>query len=250
MSSWNSRTIAALLATILGSCISSSEPGPDGGAELEPCDACRHDATAADRGTDASAVDGGDRSAEASADRPAPVDGPTGIDSASEAASSTDGPGESEVSVADAPSTPDAQDEGTLGVDAPQDQSTPLDATTDVSVVPDGAADVSTGPSDASSGEPDTAFAADATQGGTPGAYCSTLTCGPGLKNCAGQCVSTDAPSFGCGGACAACDLPHAFASCAASACSVATCQPGWADCNHNPADGCEADLKSAATCV
>jgi hypothetical protein len=35
----------------------------------------------------------------------------------------------------------------------------------------------------------------------------------------------------------------HAAASCAEGACALGACAAGFADCNHDPADGCEADL-------
>src|SRR6185295_16474382 len=65
---------------------------------------------------------------------------------------------------------------------------------------------------------------------------------------CAGLCVSRDDPWHGCG-TCVPCDLPHARPSCAQGACVIAACEPGWADCDHDPSNGCEADLSSPTTC-
>lgn len=44
------------------------------------------------------------------------------------------------------------------------------------------------------------------------------------------------------------CDASHAAASCEVGRCALA-CDGGFADCNTNPSDGCEADLSSAETC-
>lgn len=64
-------------------------------------------------------------------------------------------------------------------------------------------------------------------------------------KNCApGVCVAT-------GGCCAASDCPapaNATATCADGVCGFA-CDAGFADCDGDPANGCEADLSSAETC-
>src|SRR5258708_1914529 len=100
---------------------------------------------------------------------------------------------------------------------------------------------------------------ADAPQGGAPGAFGSMISCGPGMKMCSsdpqpyagvkGLCVSIDDPAYGCGDpSCVPCNIQHGFASCAAGACSVGSCQPGWADCDKNPAGGFQADLSRAAT--
>jgi hypothetical protein len=67
---------------------------------------------------------------------------------------------------------------------------------------------------------------------------------------CNNRCVAQDDPSFGCGSAtCSPCNVRHATAACKAGACVVAQCAPGFADCNGDPSDGCEADLSNAATC-
>jgi hypothetical protein len=48
---------------------------------------------------------------------------------------------------------------------------------------------------------------------------------------------------------CDACALPHATATCGGGACAIATCDEGFADCDADPADGCESDLSSVASC-
>ena len=74
--------------------------------------------------------------------------------------------------------------------------------------------------------------------------------CDPSSSLCNNQCVGRDDPAFGCGKAtCAPCVVRHARAACNAGACVVAQCAAGFADCNGDPKDGCEADLSNAATC-
>src|SRR5262249_41820275 len=53
---------------------------------------------------------------------------------------------------------------------------------------------------------------------------------------------------------CEACAYNHsgpqiATWTCSAGACAVGTCSPGFADCDGNPANGCEAQTGTATTC-
>ncbi|MEZ4314845.1 MAG: LamG domain-containing protein, partial [Polyangiaceae bacterium] len=81
------------------------------------------------------------------------------------------------------------------------------------------------------------------------------LTCPTGYDDCDGfdgngceTSLNTDPESCGaCGETCA---LPHAVAGCAAAACTVSACDEGWADCDGDPANGCEVNvLTSDANC-
>jgi hypothetical protein len=66
------------------------------------------------------------------------------------------------------------------------------------------------------------------------------VTCASGLTNCSGSCTNlvTDPANCGaCGNVCP--PRPNATPTCRASTCSF-VCNPGFADCNGNPADGCE----------
>lgn len=58
----------------------------------------------------------------------------------------------------------------------------------------------------------------------------------------AANCTSTVPADCTCPGTCT---LPHASASCSGAACAIDACASGFADCNHDPADGCEADLQN-----
>jgi hypothetical protein len=65
--------------------------------------------------------------------------------------------------------------------------------------------------------------------------------CTGATKLCGIACVATDDPATGCAGAaCDPCVNAHGAVACAAGACAPA-CDPGYADCNGNAADGCEA---------
>ena len=77
-------------------------------------------------------------------------------------------------------------------------------------------------------------------------------TCFPGAKVCPDPndpkvllCLTSDEPAYGCSNstACSPCALPHAQAKCSAGNCAIGSCDAGWADCNGDPADGCEVDL-------
>jgi hypothetical protein len=53
-----------------------------------------------------------------------------------------------------------------------------------------------------------------------------------------------------CGGCNQACSAPHAEPACEDGDCAIASCDPGWEDCNGAPGDGCEANLQSSSdTC-
>jgi hypothetical protein len=90
---------------------------------------------------------------------------------------------------------------------------------------------------------------ADVTQadGGVASNELPPSSCEPTETPCAGRCVSRTDPSYGCG-RCAACPLATnaATMACVAGGCIVGTCAPGFADCNGNPADGCEARLDTS----
>ena len=45
------------------------------------------------------------------------------------------------------------------------------------------------------------------------------------------------------------CSLAHATAACVSGSCSIASCEIGFADCDGDASNGCEADLSSDTTC-
>ncbi len=68
---------------------------------------------------------------------------------------------------------------------------------------------------------------------------------------CGGKCVDTTTDVLHCGGCDKACAPPaHGTATCAASACAIASCDPGFADCDKKVDNGCESELaKDAQNC-
>ena len=81
-----------------------------------------------------------------------------------------------------------------------------------------------------------------------------TLACNPGFEDCDGMTAngceadlrSSVSNCGACGNACPA--VSHGSATCTAGSCGFA-CTAGWADCNGNASDGCEADLNGSANC-
>jgi hypothetical protein len=108
----------------------------------------------------------------------------------------------------------------------------------------------------------------DTTNCGGCGALCSTVanavstcsrsqcsfTCNTGFANCDGNrsngCeadTTSDAANCGsCGTSCPS--IANAVSTCSGSKCSF-TCNPGFADCDGDPSNGCEADLSLPAHC-
>jgi hypothetical protein len=71
------------------------------------------------------------------------------------------------------------------------------------------------------------------------------VTCPAGQVACSGTCVDTQSDPSNCGGCGLRCNFPNAIGACASGACHLAGCNPGFADCNGNPADGCETNIRT-----
>ncbi len=77
------------------------------------------------------------------------------------------------------------------------------------------------------------------------GSVCSasvcTLQCAPPTTKCANSCVDTMTDPSACGGCGVACPaITHGIRGCAGGACTIAACDPGWTDCDHQVAKGCD----------
>jgi Cellulose binding domain len=79
-----------------------------------------------------------------------------------------------------------------------------------------------------------------------------SLVCLDGKGNCDGDATNgcetnfkTDADH--CGACDARCNVPHATARCSGGKCQVETCTPPFADCDGDPANGCETNTSSDA---
>jgi hypothetical protein len=159
----------------------------------------------------------------------------------------------------DGGSTPDASDAALLGEDAtlpPEGGAADSGKDTGGSKGESeaGATDGSTTTTDSSSQDAGTQDAGTQDAGTDASAstlVCTSTPCAGGDTLCNGVCVSVSDPAFGCG-SCVACSPAHAIGACGGDggACSVASCEPGWADTDGNPANGCETDLSSPSTCT
>lgn len=90
----------------------------------------------------------------------------------------------------------------------------------------------------------------------TQGGQCAIAACIGGYRNCDGDpangCeIDIDHDALHCGSCTAQpCVMPNATPDCGAGLCAIRTCHAGFGDCNQEPRDGCETDLKrSAAHC-
>ncbi len=80
---------------------------------------------------------------------------------------------------------------------------------------------------------------------------CTVVRCAAGFGDCDGTAANgcetnTQTSAANCGACGRACALPNATSTCAAGACAIiAACATGFADCNANPADGCEVNTRT-----
>jgi hypothetical protein len=85
---------------------------------------------------------------------------------------------------------------------------------------------------------------------GCAGGTCTVASCAPGYANCdmssANGCeIDTGTNKDDCGACDNVCNLPNATAGCAGGACTVATCNPGYADCDGIASNGCEVNINT-----
>jgi len=75
-------------------------------------------------------------------------------------------------------------------------------------------------------------------------------TCSSTQTLCDGACTSTAYDPSNCGTCDHVCSFPNGAAACAGGACALASCTTGFADCDRDPADGCEVNKNTdAANC-
>lgn len=78
---------------------------------------------------------------------------------------------------------------------------------------------------------------------------CSASSPCPGsLSCCSAACIDPATNLENCGGCGKPCTIAHGKGSCSASKCGVASCEPPYADCDKNAANGCETDTSSNDT--
>lgn len=74
------------------------------------------------------------------------------------------------------------------------------------------------------------------------------FACGPDLHRCASACVAVTSV-MGCGSSCTPCPTAaNADPTCDGTRCGT-RCRPGFADCDGNLSNGCEADLSTPTSC-
>ncbi|PKN44952.1 MAG: hypothetical protein CVU63_09645 [Deltaproteobacteria bacterium HGW-Deltaproteobacteria-20] len=82
---------------------------------------------------------------------------------------------------------------------------------------------------------------------------CVLVSCNAGHSDCDGDVTNgceTDPDTLDNCGACGAtCAIPNAQESCKEGVCTIESCDEDWDDCNNNPVDGCETDLRDVANC-
>ncbi|MBK6534292.1 MAG: SUMF1/EgtB/PvdO family nonheme iron enzyme [Deltaproteobacteria bacterium] len=127
------------------------------------------------------------------------------------------------------------RDVSEVGVDVP---TAPMDTGPDMPVIDDRSIDT---------GSADVADVADVAEAGagTISRTCAaeddrTTVCPSGQTVCGGACRNLANDSSHCGSCDHACNLTNATSACQASTCRVVTCFSGYADCDGNPANGCE----------
>jgi hypothetical protein len=76
---------------------------------------------------------------------------------------------------------------------------------------------------------------------------CSASSPCPGsLTCCSAACVDPATNLENCGGCGKSCSITHGKGACSGGKCGVASCEPPYADCDKDPANGCEIDTSSS----
>ncbi len=72
------------------------------------------------------------------------------------------------------------------------------------------------------------------------------LPCAPGQHRCGGRCTDTASDVAHCAACGRGCLFAHGVGRCHGGSCVLMGCQDGFADCNVDPRDGCESDLRAS----
>lgn len=82
---------------------------------------------------------------------------------------------------------------------------------------------------------------------------CALAGCLPGFGNCDGVdgngCEQSLDTMTHCGGCGNACTIANGTGECTTGSCRVASCNPGWGNCDGNHANGCEQPLNTTTHC-
>ncbi|HEU0106250.1 MAG TPA: hypothetical protein VFT38_08775 [Vicinamibacteria bacterium] len=75
---------------------------------------------------------------------------------------------------------------------------------------------------------------------------CQQALCPSGQTGCGGVCVDLSVDVANCGTCGNACIFPNAAGFCTSGQCAIATCSPGFANCDGSLADGCETNTNTS----
>lgn len=82
---------------------------------------------------------------------------------------------------------------------------------------------------------------------------CDLASCSAGWGNCdmnqTNGCEQRLNTLTHCGGCGVGCTIANGTGDCSSGSCAVASCNPGWGDCDGNPANGCEQQLNTTTHC-
>ncbi|MFO0602792.1 MAG: MXAN_6577-like cysteine-rich protein [Polyangiales bacterium] len=87
---------------------------------------------------------------------------------------------------------------------------------------------------------------------GCAGGACTVVRCEMGFGDCDGDATNgceldLRGDASNCGGCGRACTFANAEATCAMGSCAMGACRRGFADCDRDPANGCEVDTATSA---
>jgi hypothetical protein len=77
------------------------------------------------------------------------------------------------------------------------------------------------------------------------GVCAARVKCPKGQTSCGGVCVTLASDPNNCGSCGAVCDPANAQGVCSNGTCQMGTCNAGYADCDADPANGCEVNINS-----
>ena len=88
---------------------------------------------------------------------------------------------------------------------------------------------------------------------GCDGTDCTVAMCNPGFANCDGSplngCETSTTTNANCGGCGAVCSPAHGVGECSTGSCRIASCGNGWEDCDGDPSNGCETNMRTLTNC-
>lgn len=88
---------------------------------------------------------------------------------------------------------------------------------------------------------------------GCDGTGCTVASCNPGFADCDGSplngCETSTTTNANCGGCGMVCAPAQANGECSTGSCRVTSCASGWDDCDGDPANGCETNLRTLTNC-